>query len=173
MTYRLVFWQSIQGRFYLNVIFFAKNVMFRVNIMHIQLYYPQICWSVSVDSSSFGLSVVSTLLLNLPPSKHRWVTSGVYLSLPGPVGISQDPPTECIVCGDRKGSVFMYIVVPTEKSKSSIVSQYSHCKLCLALHPLPPLSLSSPFSLLFLPLPPFSPCPSPFSLLFSPLSYPS
>ncbi len=124
---------------------------------------------MSVDSSSFGLSVVSTLLLSLPPSKHRWVTSGVYLSLPlpdpvgisldpirisqDPVGISQDPrPIECIVCGDRKGSVFMFISGPTEKSKSSIVSQHIHCKLCLTLPPssllFPPLSLL--FPLLFL-----------------------
>ena len=101
------------------------------------LTFSQIGWRVSlVNSQSSCISVEPFCCLILPLSKHHWITSAIYLSLDSlqqhsyqdPFPSISDPSVHveesigCIVCGDRKGSVFLYITDPSKEHKTLNVS---------------------------------------------------
>ena len=84
-----------------------------------------------------SLSIAPLVHLTLPLSKHRWIVSALVLS---PELDSQrhqkivdtdlTPRPVCLVCGDRKGSLHVYLIVFDEHLDSRVPSNvhvsYSH-----------------------------------------------
>ena len=78
----------------------------------------QVCWGVQeeeeeekekeVDSEGASPALHSLACLSLPASKHRWVTAASLFQPPSASASSSHCWT--IVCGDRRGSIHVYLV---------------------------------------------------------------
>lgn len=72
----------------------------------------QVCWKCS--QSTEGLTATSFATLELPPSKHRWISAALRVA---------DSSGDALILGDRRGSLHVYRVClgSTHKTPSSTV----------------------------------------------------
>lgn len=73
--------------------------------------FLKICWKVNLDP----LEALKLACFTLPVSKHRWLTTISILPHPSP---HSTHPFSWVLCGDRKGSLHLYQLTPSDLQSS-------------------------------------------------------
>ena len=113
------------------------------------IFVHQVVWGVHRSGSTAAVDPL--VYLSLPPSKQRWVTTAILLHSPtlplDSVSFSNDLTTadstatedsslspHWLVCGDRKGSLHVYQIILSTKSREVTMSRAVYSTTSIPLY---------------------------------------